>query len=186
MEGAVAQWHAAEIWEGCGPKKDLAFGWWGEEEEQRRPRANYKEFRREAVMKIEKQFLQSSDGNCCGTTESRKVLCCFLPRWEKAQIWRHFCQCYIAQVLGLDGARFLFIASVETWYLCSYRLDSNYRNKMSISQSKTLAFHPGWFHMLIASRECGRCREASATLETRGVPIGVTNGQQNRLEFHAQ
>lgn len=42
---------------GCGPKKDLAFGWWSEEEEQPRPQANYKEFRREVVMKIEKQFL---------------------------------------------------------------------------------------------------------------------------------
>lgn len=87
----------------------------------------------------------------------------------------------IAQILGLCWSRFLFIASMWTWSLCSNRLYSHYWSKMSASHSKTVAFHPGWFHTLITSHECGRCQEASATLETRGMPItsnrAVTNDQ---------
>ena len=52
MEADVAVLHTAEVWEACGPRKDLAFGGWGEEEEQPSYRAHYKEFRREVVMKI--------------------------------------------------------------------------------------------------------------------------------------
>lgn len=55
--GGVAVLQAAEIWAGCGPKKDLIFARWGEEEEQPRHKAHYTELRREAVTKIYKRFL---------------------------------------------------------------------------------------------------------------------------------
>lgn len=62
---------------------------------------------------------------------------------------------------------------------------------MSGSQTKTLVFYPGQFHMLITGHEYSKCQEVSTTLETRGKFIGVnwviTNGQQNRtMEFHYQ